>query len=119
VPFLDPIYPKYLNNSIEMATTFTLAEPARNRIIRLTNVHFDADEEVIKDFFIGFEIQDQVRAVNIRTGTKSVVYVLFATVADRIRAQPMSGSHVLDREIKIQPAPKGNYKCKILPASLN
>jgi hypothetical protein len=100
-----------------MATTFTLAEPARNRIIRLTNVHFDADEKAIEDFFTGFEIADQVRAVNTRTGTKSVVYVLFATVADRIRAQPMSGSRVFDREIKIQPAPKGNYECKFLAAS--
>jgi len=88
-----------------------LLEPARTRIIRLTNVHFDADKEVIEKFFAGYTIEDQFRTVNSRTGIKSVVYVLFANVSDRIRAcHEKSGHKILGRSIKIQPAQIGNYE---------
>lgn len=94
-----------------MATTLQLAQPARDRIVRMTNVHFDVGEQAIKDLFKDFTVVDQCRTVNSRTGTRSVVYVLFATVADRIRAVKLTGANLLDRIIKIQPAPNGNYKC--------
>ncbi|KAH7074071.1 hypothetical protein FB567DRAFT_610949 [Paraphoma chrysanthemicola] len=84
--------------------------PARNRVIRITNVHFDADENTIKDFFQGYDIQDQYRTINTRIGTKSIVYVLFAQGADKIRACSLSNSTIFDRVIKIQPAPSGNYQ---------
>ncbi|KAH7069923.1 hypothetical protein BKA63DRAFT_580248 [Paraphoma chrysanthemicola] len=84
--------------------------PARNRVIRMTNVHFDANEDTIIDFFQGCDIQDQYRTVNTRIGTKSIVYVLFAAGADKIRACSLSNSTILDRVIKIQPAPSGNYQ---------
>jgi hypothetical protein len=114
-----------------MATKFALAEPARIRIIRMyvisesyawlslifaspcrTNVDFDATEEDIQDFFAGFNIEDQFRTKNTKTKNNSIVYVLFATVADRIRAGKINGSFVLGRAIKVQPAPIGNYDRK-------
>jgi hypothetical protein len=84
--------------------------PPCNRVIRITNVHFGADEDTIRDFFTGYTIEDQYRAINTRTRTKSIVYVLFATGVDKIRACNLSGGSILGRVIKIQPAPSGNYR---------
>jgi hypothetical protein len=95
-----------------MATKVALTEPARTRIVRITNVHFDADIKVLEEFFESFVIEDHFRTVNTSTGTKSVVYVLFGTAVERIKANSMSGRYVLNRRVKIQPAPDGNYKCK-------
>jgi hypothetical protein len=89
-----------------------LPPPARDRVVRMTNVHFAADNKVIDKFFAGYTIQDQYRTTNVRIGTRSVVYVLFSTVADKIRSLELSGSMLFDREIKIQPAPHGNYTHK-------
>jgi hypothetical protein len=86
-----------------------LPSPARDRVIRVTNVHFAADNKAIAKFFNGYAILDQYRTTNVRIGTKSVVYVLFATVADKIRSFELGGSMLFDREIKIHPAPHGNY----------
>jgi RNA recognition motif-containing protein len=95
-----------------MATIFALAEPARTRIIRVTNVHFDAGEKELKELFSDFTIEDYFRPVNTRTSKNSIVYVLFANVAERIRACNKTGLEFLGRTIKIQPAPTGNYERK-------
>ncbi|KAH3981209.1 hypothetical protein HBH70_214040 [Parastagonospora nodorum] len=92
-----------------MATTFALTEPARDRIIRITNVHFHADEQFIVNIFEGFAIVDQFRTINTRTSTNSVLYILFKTIADRIRSTELNGLTIVDREIKIQPARNGNF----------
>lgn len=76
----------------------------------MTNVHFDVGEQTIKELFKDFTVVDQTRTVNTRTGTRSVVYVLFATIADGIRAVELTGANLIDRIIKVQPAPNGNYK---------
>jgi hypothetical protein len=95
-----------------MATTFALTEPARDRIIRITNVHFNADEQFIVNIFDGFAIVDQFRTTNTGTGTNSVLYILFKTIADRIRSTELNGLTIVDREIKIQPARDGNFTRK-------
>ncbi|KAF2030472.1 hypothetical protein EK21DRAFT_88976 [Setomelanomma holmii] len=87
-----------------------LLVPASNRVIRITNVHYDADKDVIDDLFNGYKILDQFRTINPRVGTKSVVYVLFARAADKIRATSVSGRNVLGRKIKLQHALTGNYE---------
>jgi hypothetical protein len=79
-----------------------LPPPARDRVVRMTNVHFAADNKVIDKFFAGYTIQDQYRTTNVR----------ISTVADKIRSLELSGSMLFDREIKIQPAPHGNYTRK-------
>jgi len=111
------IYP--LNSTrttiIAMTSTLSLSEPARDRIIRITNVHFKADAQFIVNMFDGFTIVDQMRTVNTRTGTNSVVYILFGTIADRIRSTELNGLTIVDREIKIQPAREGNFARKSLP----
>jgi hypothetical protein len=81
----------------------------RPRAIASFASHFAADSKAIAKFFNGYAILDQYRTTNVRIGTKSVVYVLFATVADKIRSFELSRSMLFDREIKIQPAPHGNY----------
>jgi hypothetical protein len=86
-----------------------LPSPAHDRVIYVTNVHFAADSKTLEELFESYAIQDQHRTTNTCIGTKSVVYVLFATVADKIRSFELSGSMLFDREIKIQPAPQGNY----------
>ncbi|KAF1850094.1 uncharacterized protein K460DRAFT_266404, partial [Cucurbitaria berberidis CBS 394.84] len=77
---------------------------ANDRIIRITNVHFDATPEDISSFFSHFTIIDQIRDKNLRTKTESVVYVLFATQTQRIEAERLSGQCILGRRIRIQPA---------------
>lgn len=98
-----------------MATMLPLREPARTRIIRLVNVHFDADGEAIKDFLAGSEIEDWYRTVNVRTRKKSVIYVLFSKAEERVRACGKTGQDFLGRAIKVQPAPNGNYE-RMLPS---
>jgi hypothetical protein len=116
--YIDPLSLLYHIDSPQitaMATVLHLPQPARNRIVRMTNVHFDVDEQAIKDLLKDFTIENQCRATNTRTGTLSVVYVLFATVVDRIRAAELDRITLLDRKIKIQPAHIGNYERECLP----
>jgi hypothetical protein len=95
-----------------MTTKFRLPEPATDRIVRVTNVHFETDEKVMKTFFDGLEIVDQFRTNNTRTGTKSIVYILFASIADKMRASDLSGYELIDRDVNIQPAKSGNFTRK-------
>jgi hypothetical protein len=53
----------------------------------------------------------------LKTGTKSIVYILFASVADKIRASDLSGYVLIDRGINIQPAQTGNFARKYFPSS--
>jgi len=70
-------------------------------VIRLTNVHYEADENFIKDFFQGYKILDQVRTENPRTRTRSTVYIMVASVQERVSAvNDLNG---------------GNYKSKFGP----
>lgn len=71
-----------------------------------------ADMEV---FFDGYTIDDTFRTANTRTDTFSVVYALFATVAERIRASDKDGSIIRSRAVKIMPAASGNNQCKDSP----
>jgi hypothetical protein len=96
-----------------MPVVFSLPEPARKRIIRVTNVHFDASSSDIEHVFEGYTMQDQYRIYNSSNGTKSIVYVFFATAADRIRSCALNGSMLFGREVRIQPAPHSNYERKL------
>lgn len=85
-------------------------------VIRLTNVHYDANEKAIEDFFhdnYGYKILDQVRAMNPRTKTISTVYVMLASVQDRIFAvKNLNGSRICGRKVNVMPAHTGNYESK-------
>jgi hypothetical protein len=102
-----------------MATMLPVLQPARTRIIRMVNVHFDADDDAIKNFFDGYIIEDWYRTVNVRTKKNSVVYVLFSSAAERVRACGLSGHEFMKRIIKIQPAPTGNYERMFSTLSLS
>jgi hypothetical protein len=64
------------------------------------------------ELFDGYTILDQFRTINTRTGTRSAVYILFASIADRIRSSELSGHTIIDRKIKIQPARDGSFARK-------
>ncbi|KAF1940345.1 hypothetical protein EJ02DRAFT_494903 [Clathrospora elynae] len=83
---------------------------AEDRVIRVVNFHFDAMATDVEDLFQGLTIIYQVRDINVRSHTDSVIYVLFATVNDRLLAEKLASQYLLDRAIKIQPAHSGTYK---------
>ncbi|KNG50942.1 hypothetical protein TW65_71771 [Stemphylium lycopersici] len=83
-------------------------------VIRLTNVHYEADEKAIEDFFQGYKILDQIRAMNPRTKTRSTVYVMLASVQDRISAvNNLNGGRICGRKVNVMPAHYGNYKINV------
>ena len=85
-------------------------------VIRLTNVHYEADENFIKDFFQGYKILDQVRTENPRTRTRSTVYIMVASVQERVSAvNDLNGGRICGRKVNVMPAHSGNYKSKFGP----
>ncbi|KAG9193802.1 hypothetical protein G6011_03837 [Alternaria panax] len=86
------------------------ATPASSRVVRLTNVHSDATEEDICQHFQGYTVIDQIRAINPRVGTNSVLYVLFSTLQHRNAVIARSGNrNIRGRRVNIMAAPTGNY----------
>jgi hypothetical protein len=96
-----------------MSTTLPLAEPARSRIVRMTNVKSSCDAASITRFFSECRVLDQFRTTNVRTGTAYIVYVLFSTAAEKIWAVCLSGRMLHGRKVNVQPAPLGNYLRKL------
>ncbi|KAL1799549.1 hypothetical protein ACET3X_003586 [Alternaria dauci] len=85
--------------------------PPTTRVVRLANVHFDATEEDIRQFFQGYTVIDQVRAFDPwAVGTLSNVYVLFSTTGDMDAVVAThQNCQIRGRHINIIPAPIGNY----------
>ena len=83
-------------------------------VLRLTNVHLDADAEAIRHYFKGYRIFDQIRAINPKTRYLSVVYVMFASVEERNRAyKSLNMGTILSRQIHLMPAHTGNYRSNL------
>lgn len=81
---------------------------AENRVVRILNLHYQADDNDIHKFFGDeFTIVDFIRGVNPKTNKNTVGYVLFATEQERIDAQALSNRHILGREVIILPAQGG------------
>lgn len=85
-------------------------EPAKTRVIRITNVHFKATNDEIKNLFPDFKIESVFRTINVKTGRRSVAYILFSTITEKNRACALAGLWIRDREVEVQPAPNGNYQ---------
>ncbi|CAA9965987.1 RRM-6 domain containing protein [Pyrenophora teres f. maculata] len=80
-------------------------------VLRLTNVHIQADERTICRYFDGYKIVDQIRTMNPKTRTLSAVYVMFGSVEDRNRAlKNLNFGTILGRQIHIMSAHTGNYR---------
>jgi hypothetical protein len=89
---------------------FTYIGPASARVVQLTNVHLDATDADIRDFFNGYTVLDQIRVANPQTGIDSIVYVMFATIQERDDVVATLRSHnILGRRGNIFPARSGNY----------
>ena len=83
-------------------------------VLRLTNVHLDADSEVIRGYFKGYSVVDQIRVINPKTRYPSVVYVMFASVEERNRAyKSLNLGTILGRRVYLMPAHAGNYRSKL------
>jgi hypothetical protein len=87
----------------------TRPEPARSRIVRMTNVESSCDAASITRFFSECCVLDQFRTINTRTGHASIIYVLFSTAAEKIWAICLSGRMLHGRKVSVQPAPLGDY----------
>jgi hypothetical protein len=83
---------------------FTCIRTAGRQILRLDNVPPTATEDDIRQFFEGYPILDQIRAIDPRTGSNSSVYVMLSIVQDM-----QLDSYILGRRIHIEAAPSGNY----------
>ncbi|KAA8613558.1 RRM-6 domain containing protein [Pyrenophora tritici-repentis] len=80
-------------------------------VLRLTNVHMQADKRTICRYFDGYRILDQIRAMNPKTRTRSAVYVMFGSVEDKNRAhRTLNLGTILGRQIHLMPAQNGNYR---------
>lgn len=87
---------------------------ARELVLRMTNVHYLADPNIIRNYFNRYAIIDQIRAPNPRTRTLSVVYVMFERVEERNHAYiNLNHGKILDRRINLMPAHTGNYESRI------
>lgn len=91
-------------------THLTLGDTGRpeDRVVRIVNLHYEATGKDVRDFFgDGFTVIDFMRGVNPKTNKNTVGYVLLATEQERIDAQALSGSKILDRGVKVIPAQSG------------
>jgi hypothetical protein len=85
--------------------------PANDRVIRIINVHYEANKDIIAKFLQGYIVVDQIRDVNPRTRTESTVYVLLGSVQERNAAvKALHNMSLLGRVVKLMPAPTGTYK---------
>lgn len=89
---------------------------ANNRIVRVTNAHFYATTKDVEHFFKGLTVVDHIRDQNVRSRRDSIIYVMFATVKERMVAEGLSNRHLRSRVVKIQPAPIGPYQRKSSPS---
>ena len=91
-------------------TQLTLGDIRRpeDRVVRIVNLHYEADSGDIHDFFGNdYTIIDFVRAVNAKSKKNTIGYVLFATEQERLDAQSLSGRRILNREVTVLPAQSG------------
>jgi hypothetical protein len=89
---------------------FTYNGPATARMVRLTNVHYDATEDDILQFSEGYTVIDQIHAIKPRVGTNSSVYAMFSTTQDgNAVVTNFRNRHICGRRVNIMPAPSGNY----------
>lgn len=87
-------------------------EPVEKRVVRITNAHYDADAAAIGRLFLNCKILDTIRGYNARTGAHNVVFVLFASVEDKVRALDMNAQFLLGRRVGVHLASKGTYESK-------
>ena len=89
---------------------FTYTGPATARMVRLTNVHYDATEDDILQFFDSYTVIDQTRAIYPRVGINSSVYAMPSTTQDRnVVGTNFRNRHICGRRVNIMPTPSGNY----------
>ncbi|KAJ8111266.1 hypothetical protein OPT61_g6101 [Boeremia exigua] len=90
-------------------TQITLGDTGRpeDRVVRIVNLCYNAESDIIRNFFRGFTVVDYARGVNVKSQKHTIGYVLFATEQERIRAQVLSGRKILDREVQVVNAQGG------------
>lgn len=99
-------------------THLTLGDTCRpeDRVVRIADLHYGASGKDVRDFFgDSFTFIDFLRSVNPKTNQNTVWYVLFATEQERINAKALSGSNMLNCEVKVMSAQGGfRSKCPLL-----
>lgn len=83
-----------------------------DRVLRITNVHWNATEAEIIELFDGYDVIDCKRYFHANSGKSSVAYVLLSALEDVIRAiEELHMKELLGRKAKVMRA-KGGFKRK-------
>lgn len=84
-----------------------------NRVLRVTNLHYDATDNDVQALFDGYGLVDWKRDYNSMSGKPSVGYVLMATFQDVNRAQKeLDGKELLGRAVRVWRAKAGFQRKK-------
>ncbi|KAL5407120.1 hypothetical protein PMIN03_007351 [Paraphaeosphaeria minitans] len=79
-----------------------------SRVLRVTNIHWDARNADIARFFGGYGLVDCKRYINVKIGKSTVAYVLLSTLEDVVRAiEELHLKELLGRQVRIMRAVGG------------
>lgn len=90
----------------------------QERVIRVTNIHFDATNNDIDALFSNYNVIDWKRDINTKTGKLTVAYFLMSTMQEANRAQQdLDYSYLLGRPVRVMRA-RGGFKCMFDPCPM-
>ncbi|KAL1610577.1 hypothetical protein SLS60_002247 [Paraconiothyrium brasiliense] len=81
-----------------------------DRVLRVTNFHWDATDADVNDFFDGYGLVDWKRSKNAKSGKSTVAYVMLSTLKNVVHAiQELHMKELLGRQVRIMRA-KGGFQ---------
>jgi RNA recognition motif-containing protein len=79
-----------------------------DRVLRASNLHWDARDAHITRFFDGYGLIDCKRSINVKNGKSTVAYVLLSTLDDVARAiAELDVKRLLGRPVRVMHAEEG------------
>ncbi|KAF1962625.1 hypothetical protein CC80DRAFT_530608 [Byssothecium circinans] len=78
------------------------------RVLRLTNVHYDTSDDEVRELFKNYTVVDVRRDINTASGKNTVAYVLLETLHEVIHAQAeLEMAELRGRDVRISRAKSG------------
>lgn len=82
--------------------------PPEDRVLRATNINWDATNADIIRFFRGYGVVDWKRSINLKRGKSTVAYILLSTLQDVLWAiEELDLRELLGRQVRIMRAREG------------
>jgi RNA recognition motif-containing protein len=79
-----------------------------HRVLRLGNFHFDATDTDLREFFEGYDLVDWKRDTNVKSGKKTIAYVLMGSMLEVIRAEEeLDAKELNGRSVRLMRAKSG------------